>query len=45
MWFGWKDVYIDNRGMPTDIKTDWHAICFILFTHIIYIGEVKRVEK
>jgi len=44
MWFGWKEIYIDNDGMPSDIETEWKASAFILFTHVIYIGEVKSAD-
>jgi len=45
MWFGWKELPIGQDGMPSDTKTGWVASCFIFFTRIIYIGEVKRDES
>ena len=42
IWFGWRELNIGEDGMPTDIETGWVANCFILFTHVIYIGEVKE---
>jgi len=44
MWFGWKKLYIDNDGLPVDYQTNWEASCFVLFTHIIYISEIKVAE-
>jgi len=41
IWFGWRELFIDVNGYPTDEETDWKASCFIFFTHVIYIGEVK----
>lgn len=41
MWFGWDELYIDEDGMPTEHGTPWKASCFVLFTRVIYIGEVK----
>jgi len=43
MWFGWSEVYIDKDGMPTEEVTQWKASAFILFTHVIYVGEVTPV--
>ena len=45
MWLGWKKINIDSNGMPTDKETQWVASCFVLFTHIIYIGEVVNVSE
>ena len=42
IWFGWSEIYIDDYGMPSDTETNWKASAFILFTHVIYIGEVKE---
>lgn len=44
MWFGWQELNIDENGYPTDKETGWVASCFILFTHVIYIGEVKDIN-
>ena len=45
MFFGWKDLPIDKDGMPSETRTGWVASCFILFTHIIWIGKVKVDDK
>ncbi len=42
MWFGWEKLYIDEDGMPTEKETQWIASCFVLFTHVIYVGEMKE---
>ena len=42
IFFGWTQLYIDDNGMPSETQTKWKASCFILFTHVIYIGEVKE---
>lgn len=42
IWFGWTEIYIDNDGMPASKVTSFKASAFVLFTHVIYIGEVKR---
>ena len=43
IWFGWLELYINDKGMPVDYETDWKASCFILFTHVVWVGEVKPV--
>lgn len=45
MWFGWSKLYIDYDGTPTEEETQWTASCFILFTHVIYVGEVKLTNQ
>lgn len=42
MWFGWQTLDIDENAMPCEEETGWVASCFILFTHVIYVGEVKQ---
>ena len=42
LWLGWKVVFIDKKGMPSPDPTSWEASVFVLFTHIIYIGEVRE---
>ena len=42
MWFGWEKLYIDENGFPAENETQWIASCFILFTHVIYVGEIKE---
>ena len=41
VWLGWCDIGIDEDGNPTEEATPWKASCFVLFTHIIYIGEIE----
>ena len=41
MWFGWEKFYIDNDGAPVNYSTNWKASCFVLFTHIIYVGKIE----
>lgn len=41
MWFGWAEQNIGADGLPCEEETGWIASCFILFTHVIYIGEVR----
>ena len=44
IWFGWTTCYIDPADwMPTDEETGYKASCFVLFTHIIWVGEIKRI--
>ncbi len=43
MFLGWKELFIDIDGMPSETETRWKASCFILFWFVIYIGEVKEV--
>ena len=40
-FLGWKKLYLDQDLMPTPEKKYawWTASCFILFTHIIWIGK------
>ncbi|MCG7985044.1 MAG: hypothetical protein JAY90_20120 [Candidatus Thiodiazotropha lotti] len=45
MWFGWKRLPIGQDGLPSETKTGWVASCFILFTHVVYIGEVRKDES
>jgi len=45
IWFGWTECYIDSDGYPSEQKTKWKASCFVLFTHIIYIGNVREVRE
>ena len=44
MWLGWKELFIDKDGMPTEIRTKWKASCFILFTYVVYVGEIKNTN-
>jgi len=45
MWFGWRTLNIDKDGVPSQDKTQWQASCFILFTHVVYIGEVVESDE
>lgn len=40
MFFGFKTLNIDQEGYPVYYLTPWKASCFILFTHVIYIGKI-----
>ena len=42
MFLGWKELYIDNSGMPVPYKTHWKASCFILLFWVVYIGKVVK---
>lgn len=45
MWLGWRTLHIADDGLPTEEATPWVASCFILLTHVVYIGKVRSVEE
>ncbi len=42
MFLGWKVMNIDCNAYPTVDETGFIASCFILFSHVVYIGEIKE---
>ena len=42
MFFGWSKCYVDDDGYPSENETRWIASCFILFTRVVYVGEVSE---
>ena len=43
MFLGFKTLPINQYGYPVEYATGYEASCFILFFHIIWVGEVKEV--
>ena len=44
IYFGWATHNIGEDGMPCEEFTGWVASCFVLFTHVIFIGKVRWYE-